>query len=133
MRSAGTVRPARHRQNALMEPAIAFEGGVLGGLVVSDMHVARKGNAHRIVGAPAPRALGLEQGNALANHVERCAAPKIPNRMIGVLIHAASLLARQRSTTLRSTSGLANARRSIATHTHASAAPQSKRTLRRRD
>jgi hypothetical protein len=28
-----------------MKLAIAFEGGVLGGLVVGDMHVARKGKA----------------------------------------------------------------------------------------
>jgi hypothetical protein len=27
VRSAGTVRPARHRQNAFMELAITFEGG----------------------------------------------------------------------------------------------------------
>jgi hypothetical protein len=39
--------PARHRQNAFKELAIVFEGGVLGGLIVSGMHVARKGNAGR--------------------------------------------------------------------------------------
>jgi hypothetical protein len=47
-----------------MELAIAFEGGVFGGLVVGDMHVARKGNPHWIVDTPARRALGLEYGNA---------------------------------------------------------------------
>src|SRR6516165_1044788 len=72
MRADGAVRPTRHRQNAFMELAIAFEGGVLGGLVVGDMHVARNGNPHWIVGTPTRRALGLEYGNALADDVERC-------------------------------------------------------------
>src|SRR5260370_832572 len=70
--AAGTARPARHRQNTFMKLAIAFEGGVLGGLVVGDMHVARKGNTHRVVGAPARRALGLEKGNAVTDDIERC-------------------------------------------------------------
>src|SRR6202011_5141231 len=72
MRSTGTARPARHRQNSFMGLAIAFERGVLIRLVVSDMHDARKSNTHRIVGEPARRALDLEQGNALTNNVERC-------------------------------------------------------------
>src|SRR6516165_391486 len=49
MRSASMVRPARHRQDALMELTIAFEGGIFGSLVVGHMHVARKGNLHWVV------------------------------------------------------------------------------------
>ena len=64
------VRPVRHRQDALMELTIAFEGGIFGSLVVGDMHVARKGNPHWVVRAPVRRVLGLEQRNALADHVE---------------------------------------------------------------
>src|SRR5258708_12773775 len=88
VRSAGTVRPARHRQNALMELAITFEGGIFGGLVVGDIHVARKGNVHRIEGAPTRCAFGLEQGNALADHVERCEL--VEEQIVAALGHAAN-------------------------------------------
>src|SRR5262245_62447793 len=88
MRSDGTIRPTRHRQNAFMELAIAFEGGVLGGLVVGDMHVARKGNPHWIIGTPARRALGLEYGNALADDVERCEL--VEEQIVAALGHAAN-------------------------------------------
>src|SRR5262249_59394721 len=88
MRSTGTVRPARHGQNAFMELAITREGGVFGGLVVSDIHVARKRNTHWIVSAPARRALGLEQGNALANYIERCEL--VEEQIVAALGHAAN-------------------------------------------
>src|SRR6516164_6848730 len=88
MRSDGAVRPTRHRQNAFMELAIAFEGGVLGGLVVGDMHVARKGNPHWIVGTSARRALGLEYSNALADDVERCEL--VEEQIVAALGHAAN-------------------------------------------
>src|SRR5208337_5526406 len=61
MRTSGTVRPARYRQNAFMELAITFEGCIFGGLVNSDIHVARKSDVHRIEGAPTSCAFGLEQ------------------------------------------------------------------------
>src|SRR6516162_607765 len=88
MRSDGAVRPTRHRQNAFMELAVAFEGVVLGGLVVGDMHVARKGNPHWIVGTPARRALGLEYANALADDVERCEL--VEEQIVAALGHAAN-------------------------------------------
>src|SRR5215472_13619453 len=88
MRSDGAIRPTRHRQNAFMELAIAFEGGVLGGLVVGDMHVARKGNPHWIVGTPARGALGLEYGNALADDVERCEL--VEEQIVATLGHTAN-------------------------------------------
>src|SRR5262245_3067478 len=88
MRSDGAVWPTRHRQNAFMELAIAFEGVVLGGLVVDDLHVARKGNPQWIVGTPARRALGLEYGNALADDVERCEL--VGGQIVAALGHSAN-------------------------------------------
>jgi len=71
-----------------MELAITFEGGILGGLVVGDIHVARKSNVHRIEGAPARCAFGLEQGNALADHVDRCEL--VEEQIVAALSHAAN-------------------------------------------
>ena len=55
-----------------MELATTFEGNIFGGLAVGDIHVARKSDVHRVEYAPTRRAFGLELGNALADHVERC-------------------------------------------------------------
>jgi hypothetical protein len=63
MRTSGTVRPARYRQNAFMELATTFEGGIFGGLAVGDIHVARKSNMHRIERAPTRCAFGLLTGS----------------------------------------------------------------------
>src|SRR5262249_20605862 len=88
MLSDVAVRPTPHRQHAFMELAIAFESGVLGGLVVGDMHVARKGNPRWIVGTSARRALGLEYSNALADDVERCEL--VEEQIVAALGHAAN-------------------------------------------
>jgi hypothetical protein len=53
-----------------MESAIALEGELLGGLVAGNMHVARKGDLHCIVGAAARGTIGLEQADALAYDIE---------------------------------------------------------------
>jgi hypothetical protein len=57
-------------------------------LVVGDIHVARKSNVHRIERAPTRRAVGLEQGDPLADHVERCEL--VEEQIVAAQGHAAN-------------------------------------------